>query len=125
MDASASYDPDGDISVRWFHYKDVTATQRWSDAGMPSVILVNLDEKQPGARVPANLPSPSKRAVEPFSGKALVTGQTLHFILGVKDDGSPPWTTYKRVILPITNPRLLGGRDSEIERIADVPHNLL
>jgi len=42
MDASASYDPDADISVRWFHYKDIKVTQGWIDAGMYSVELVNL-----------------------------------------------------------------------------------
>ena len=33
LDASRSYDPDGDrLKFKWYQYKDVTATQWWVDA---------------------------------------------------------------------------------------------
>ena len=39
----------------------------------------------------------------------------LHLVLEVKDDGVPCLYSYKRVVIRVTNAKLLGGRDRAFE----------
>lgn len=121
LDASQSWDPDGDeLTFSWFHYKDVTATQWWVDAEVATVEFVDVDKKASGKIVIAKLPPAEKCAVDMFTGKAQEKGQVMHLILEVKDNGTPSMTTYKRVVVQIINPRLEGGRATAAESIQDV-----
>ncbi|KAF2440115.1 DUF1593-domain-containing protein [Karstenula rhodostoma CBS 690.94] len=83
LDASASWDPDGDaLRFRWFHYLDVTE------------------------RVEGKSPLPSKfvkiEDVSESGGVVAITPQynhTIHIILQLEDDRNMELTTYRRVIL--------------------------
>ncbi|KAK4498221.1 hypothetical protein PRZ48_010878 [Zasmidium cellare] len=120
LDTTETYDPDGDeLTFRWFQYKDITATQWWVDAEVHDVAFVDQDPSKPGTKVKAKIPPPDKCAVDIFTRQAQAKGQVLHLILEVKDKGSPPLTTYKRVVVQVTNPRLLGGQEKAAESIAE------
>ncbi|KAH8890647.1 cellulose-binding protein [Thozetella sp. PMI_491] len=108
LDASDSYDPDGDaLSFKWFHYKDVTATQWIIDNEVKPVEFEDLDLVKPGRHVRAILPE--KCAVDPSAGLPKPEGQVMHLILEVSDDGTPSMTTYKRVVVQtILQPALNG-----------------
>lgn len=120
LDCAGTYDPDGDtFTLRWFHYKDVTASQWWVDAEVFDVVFEDLDSEKPGMKVKVKLPPPEKCAVDIFTRQAQARGQVLHFVLEVNDDGVPPLTTYKRVVVQITNHALLDGRDVAAESVAE------
>ena len=120
LDASESYDPDGDeLTFRWFHYKDVTASQWNVDAEVVTVEFVDLEPAKTGRRVRALLPTPEKCAVDMFTGKARNKGQVMHLVLELSDSGTPSMTTYKRVVVQTTNEELKGGRKA-VESIAQV-----
>ncbi|KAF2013992.1 DUF1593-domain-containing protein [Aaosphaeria arxii CBS 175.79] len=108
LDATWTYDPDGDnLTFKWWHYKEPTATQWWCDAEVADLVIKKLDDE--GRKVEVTLPPPDKCAVELMSRKPVATGQLLHLILEVTDDGGPPLTSYRRVLIQATNPKLLGG----------------
>lgn len=121
LDASKSYDPDGDeLSFHWMHYREVTATNWGIEFEVEKIDITDLKGARPGERVSVRMPPPEKCAIEPFSGKAVPKGQIMHFVLAVTDSGTPCLTTYKRVVIQITNEKLLGGRGKALESIADV-----
>ena len=118
LDASESYDPDGDeLTFSWGHYKDVTATQWWVDAEVMDVEFKKIDQK--GSIVQVKLPQPEKCAVDLFSRQPQRKGQVFHFILEVRDNGTPMLRTYRRVVVQITNKELKGGGGPGLECIAD------
>ncbi|KAL6884702.1 DUF1593 domain-containing protein [Trichoderma evansii] len=120
LDASESYDPDGDeLNFHWFHYKEVPSTTGWMATGMwnKPISFQNLDPEREGRKVKVQLPSPEASAVNMVTGKAMEKGQVLHFILQLKDNGNPPLTTYKRVVLQTTNKYLRGGREMVVETV--------
>jgi hypothetical protein len=78
LDASESYDPDGDnISFLWFQYPE---------AGTYAESIPFQPENAHGAWITA-----------PVVDEA----QTVHFILRLTDKGAPPLTRYVRVIVTI------------------------
>jgi hypothetical protein len=122
FDASKSHDPDGDeLTFSWFHYKDVPSASGWMAAAMwdEPISFVDLDTAKSGRRVKVQLPSAAKCAVDMVTGKALEKGQVLHFILEVKDNGTPPLTTYKRVVVQTMNKELKGQREKATETVTD------
>jgi len=79
LDASGSYDPDGDnLSYLWFNYPEAGSYKK--------LIKVDGAENAHGAWV---------RAPE------VEKNETAHFILKVTDKGKPPLSRYKRVIVTI------------------------
>ncbi|KAJ9652714.1 hypothetical protein H2198_008033 [Neophaeococcomyces mojaviensis] len=121
LDASQSYDPDEDeLTFTWFQYKDITATQWMVDAEVATIDIENLDEEKAGRKVRVRLPPAERCAVDMFSGEPKEKGQVFHFILELKDSGTPSLTAYKRVVVQVTDRELRGRRDKAVESIAEV-----
>jgi hypothetical protein len=80
LNADGSYDPDGDsMSYLWFQYKEAGTC--------PDIVSL-----KPYAANLYNLPVTAPQVNKP---------QTIHFILQVKDKGTPVLTRYKRVIVTV------------------------
>ncbi|KAL3462522.1 hypothetical protein BJX64DRAFT_277063 [Aspergillus heterothallicus] len=122
LDASESYDPDGDeLQFNWFQYREPTTAM-----GViidPQVVdleirpLGRIGEEQ--RKVEVALPGPEKCSIDFLSGKAKAKGQELHLVLEVKDNGDPCMYSYKRVVIQVTNETLRGGRDIAFQTVMD------
>jgi len=78
LDATGSTDPDNDtLNYRWWQYVE---------AGSPDC-LVNL----------ANANS----VIASFQASDVVEPMSVHIILSVSDEGQPPLTSYRRIIVSI------------------------
>lgn len=119
LDAFDTYDPDeGDtLTFKWWHYKEPTATQWWVDAEVEEVKFKKLD--QDGRKVEVQVPPPEKCALKFMTRRAVVKGQVMHLILEVTDSGTPPLTSYRRILVQCTNKDLRGGSDTGAEAVGD------
>ena len=76
IDASRTYDPDGDkISFNWWEYSEVSVSPVSLSSTNEAVVRVELPEQCPEG--------------------------DIHLILEVKDDGSPELVSYRRIILQV------------------------
>lgn len=109
LDATETYDPDGDaLTFKWWQYRDPSATQ-WST--FLEVDEMKIEKKDSEGRVvDVTLPPPEKCCVELLSRDAIAEGQILHLILEVTDSGTPSLTSYRRVVIQATNKDLKGGK---------------
>ena len=83
LNADGSYDPDGDsMSYLWFQYKEAGT---YPDNVSFRPYAPNL------YRLPVTAPVVAKP-------------QTIHFILQLKDKGTPPLTRYRRIIVTVLPP---------------------
>ena len=115
LDASQSYDPDGDnITFKWTHYKDVTTSSMGlPDPQVEDIEIEVVDAQRTGAKIQLRMPPAERCAVDFVTGKALERGHVFHFVLEVKDDGTPALVTYRRVVVEVVNPRLEGATGKE------------
>lgn len=87
LSAKSSYDPDGDsLSFNWFYYGEAgTFTTANGRTGNP-VVIHDADQAEAWFEVPTE--------------RVFRLG-TMHIIVAVTDQGSPPLTRYKRVIVDV------------------------
>ncbi|KAF1957874.1 DUF1593-domain-containing protein [Byssothecium circinans] len=123
LDGSSSYDPNGnELKFSWFQYREPSTA--WGDVIDPQLVKMDIKPVEdvkalPGSKVQFVLPGPEKCAIDFVTGKAQSKGQVLHIILEVKNNGSPCLYSYKRVVIHVTNEKLLGGRDRAFETVMD------
>lgn len=119
LDASATYDPDGDsLSFKWWHYREPSASQ-WSVFLEVEEVGIEAVDGGEGRVVDVRLPGPEKCCVDLLSRQAVAEGQALHIILEVTDSGTPSLTSYRRVVIQTTNKDLRGGGGTPLEAIGD------
>jgi len=118
LDASSSYDPDDEsagadaLEFSWMHYKEPTQTDslvHW--VTVPDVTFTPTDKS---SIFKITVPPPEACAIGILTGEPLEKGQVLHFILTVRDNGNGTphrLTTYKRVVVQVTNHQKRGGRN--------------
>ncbi|KAF5010318.1 hypothetical protein FDECE_3523 [Fusarium decemcellulare] len=120
LDASRSYDPDGDkITFHWFQYREPTSVSGLLGEMVLDLHIGDIDGETPGRKVQVQIPPPEVCCLEQRSGQPVEKGQEYHLILEVKDNGSPPLTTYKRVVIQTTNRELRGARATVAETNAE------
>lgn len=120
LDASATYDPDGDeLTFRWFQYREPSISADLVDPMIPDIAIQSIGEAQSGRRVKLQLPPAEECAIDMRKGTPLAKGVQLHFVLEVKDNGSPSLVSYKRVVIQVTNRDLKGGRSTQFETVED------
>lgn len=118
IDASGTYDPDGDsMTFKWWHYRDPSATQWQTFLEVEECKIEKKDHE--GKVVEVTLPPPEKCCVELLSREPIKKGQAMHIILEVSDSGSPSLTSYRRIVIQTTNNDLRGGSGGG-EAIGDV-----
>lgn len=111
LDASESYDPDGDrLAFNWFQYREpTTAMGLVIDPQVAELDISPLEGTGNGTRkVKVAIPGPEKCVTEFPNGNTQAEGQDLHLVLEVKDDGAPCLYSYKRVIFRLKSEKLLG-----------------
>jgi hypothetical protein len=93
LDASHSRDPDGQrLHYHWFHYAEAGAM----DGALADVSISGADT--------AHATVTATAVCRPYWLPGLVpcpATSTAHIILAVTDEGSPPLTSYRRMILEV------------------------
>lgn len=97
IDASQSYDPDGDdLSFNWFQYHEPSAIRYFH-----LFEVANLDIKPigNGEKVEVTVSPAEKSCFVERQNLSLEKGSPLHLILEVKDTGVPQMTAYRRIVI--------------------------
>lgn len=88
LSAKGSYDPDGDaLTYRWFYYPEA-GTFSFSDALSPTPLVIEGEHESIAS------------FFVPSTG--IFRYGTIHIILEVTDQGTPPLTRYQRTIITVT-----------------------
>lgn len=87
LSAKGSFDPDGDsLSYQWFYYPEAGSFTVSNPITAESIMIYNADQEEAWFRIPTE--------------NVFRTG-TIHIILAVTDQGTPPLTRYQRVIIDV------------------------
>ncbi|OOF90843.1 hypothetical protein ASPCADRAFT_178441 [Aspergillus carbonarius ITEM 5010] len=94
FDAGETYDPDDDsLSFHWFQYLEPSTNNALAE---DKVGKLNITTTSEGRMASVEIPS----AADTCEGDGC---QLLHLILQVEDTGSPPLTTYRRMLIQVSN----------------------
>lgn len=103
FDASATVDPDGDaLTFKWYQYREPSALQTFHVGEVAHLKIEALNDD--GSKVKVTVPPADKCCVVVREGIPLRRGHPLHIILEVWDNGTPPLTSYRRLIIHPLNP---------------------
>jgi hypothetical protein len=92
LDAAGTTDPDSQpIHFHWFHYAEAGL----ADGNLAAVTLTGADTPDVSVRLDAAC-RPRWLPIVPCRGDG-----TAHIILAVTDEGSPPLTSYRRIIVHV------------------------
>ncbi|KAI3579810.1 hypothetical protein IWW34DRAFT_659600 [Fusarium oxysporum f. sp. albedinis] len=109
IDASETYDPDGDeLSFKWFQYREPSSTQTFHDSDV-SDLEINVLEGSDGRKAEIIVAPPEKSCVVVRDQTSLQRGLLLHLILEVTDAGTPPLTSYRRILIQPINRQCKGA----------------
>ncbi|KAL2841659.1 hypothetical protein BJX68DRAFT_271082 [Aspergillus pseudodeflectus] len=99
LDASLTHDPDGDdLCFHWFQYREPSATQTYHTTKEVAELGIKaLNDTK--TKVEVSVPPWERSCMVIREKTPLEKGPLLHLILEVKDSGSPPLTSYRRVII--------------------------
>ncbi|KAI8932405.1 hypothetical protein NX059_010592 [Plenodomus lindquistii] len=112
LDTAGTYHPnDRGLTFEWWHYREPTATQWLVDAEVAELAITPVDEARKGRKVEVRIPPPEKSAVDITSRKPVAVGQVMHLVLEVIGEGEPTLTSYRRVLIQVTNKELRGGAE--------------
>lgn len=102
LDASATYDPDGDkLCFKWYQYREPSAIQTYHT---PEVANLEIKSQNIEANVVKVAVPPPESSCIMYRGKIPIErGSPLHLILEVEDKGTPPLTSYRRVVIQPVN----------------------
>ncbi|PIG82398.1 cellulose-binding protein [Aspergillus arachidicola] len=90
VDAGESVDPDGDeLTFNWIYYPEPSTIN-----GAPDVNVTTFGSRGESARLPVPV-------IDRTCEAGIEHCDLFHFILEVKDSGSPPLTTYRRILLHV------------------------
>ncbi|CBX91495.1 similar to signal peptide [Plenodomus lingam JN3] len=110
LDTKGTYHPNGSaMTFKWWHYREPSATQWSVEAEVAEVGITAVDKGCEGKKVQVKLPPAEHCAVELQSKKPVAQGQLLHLILEVTGEGELNLTSYRRVLIQVTNKDLRGG----------------
>jgi hypothetical protein len=101
LDAGGSSDPNGRaLHYQWFHYAEAAI----ADGNRSTVTLTGADQTRAVATATAVCAPAWLPGLVPCSGDGVA-----HIILAVTNEGSPPLTSYRRIILHVHAPTKSGA----------------
>lgn len=112
LDASASYDPDANLSNRnpiqfdFFQYKEPSGEPVGTDANF-SVPTINLTLSDDGRVASAKIPRAAESCYEVKTSPASTACFAYHILLKITGSGTPPIRRWKRAVLQVHHPQTL------------------
>ena len=107
LDASESWDPDGnDLVFRWTHYREPTASQWSTEREVPKLLFEDCSaSERKMERVKVTIPRRDEGIVSPLDHSRIIVwgAKTYHIILEVVDNGKHPMRAYRRVLLQVVD----------------------
>jgi hypothetical protein len=105
LDAGASKDPDGHgLHYKWFHYAEAGS----ADGNLAAVTLTDAETARVTVRADAACRPMWLPGLMPCKGVG-----TAHIILAVTGEGTPPLTSYRRVILHVHGAKTLESKSQK------------
>lgn len=99
VDASATYDPDGDhLSFKWFQYVEPSSNQSYQGWEV-SALAIREVEGSGGSKAEVGVAPADESCIVARGKMPLERGPVLHLILEVTDSGTPPLTSYRRIMI--------------------------
>ena len=111
VDASETYDPDinNTLTFKFFQYKEVNARQWFLTPIDTPALNLTLPQDGDGSKALFSLPTADVACVDQSTGLPTNPCRELHVILEVADNGTPKLTSYRRIVIQLTNTTVVQG----------------